>query len=233
VDVSQPDDVSGAGQARRAAPAPAEPAAAPIEYRMSNTPLLQNTWGSFADGPVVVHYHQDGEIGLAVERMGDDAHLDVDGDALANVLGRLATDAVVGRASSQEVLDRLKELRDRLPASTARRHLAYAVDQLDAPDTPLPEIPDGTPPALRKLLLDLHGVPLVRRDPSKEVEPLLVIVSDVTQGRIGGLRLIRAVAGLRNRRHESREGKFEIDRAIDRATKALEDERRNRRPPPG
>ncbi|MGH3377638.1 MAG: hypothetical protein ACRDS0_03750 [Pseudonocardiaceae bacterium] len=211
--------------------APAEQAAAPIEYRMSDEPLLQNTWGGFAEDPII-NYHQDGAIGLAIERMGRDVHLDVDGDALANVLGRLATDAVVGRTTSQDALDRLKRLRDRLPESKAKHQLAYAVNKLDAPNTPPPQVPAGTPPALRQLLTDLHAVPLVRRDPSKEQEPLLSIITDVTQGKTGGLRLTREVRRLQNRRHESVEGKSEIDRAITRATKTLEDDHRNRRRPP-
>jgi hypothetical protein len=220
----RPDDVT--------TPAPAEQAGGPIEYQMAGNPLVENTWGTFAQDPVV-NFHDDGVIGQAIKGMGQDARLDVDRDALANVLGRLATDAVVGRTTSQEALDRLKQIRDRLPESDAKRHLAYAVDQLDAPSTPPPAVPAGTPPALRELLADLHAVPMVRRDPGKEQEPLLSLINDVTQGRGGGLRMLRDLRGLQNRRHESQEGKFEIDRAIARAVKTLEDERRNRRRPPG
>lgn len=222
-------------EAREVTEVAAKPAAvaakpAPITYRMSDKPLAKNTWGTFASDPVV-NFHDDGEIGQAIKRMGPDAHLDVDGDALANVLGRLVTDAVVGRSTSQDVLDQVKQIHDRLPESNAKFQLGSAVARLDAADTAPPEVPDGTPSALAQLVTDLHAVPLVRRDPSKEEQPLMDLIGDVVEGRTGGFRLLRELGWLENRRHESVEGKQEIDRAIGRARQALEDERRNRRRP--
>lgn len=191
--------------------------------------LTPNLWGTFAGTDYPVNFHEDGVIGTAITRMGQDALLDVDGEPLAEMLGRAATDAVVGRASSQQVLDRIRGLRGRLPeGSAARRELDDAVSRLDAPDTPVPEVPAVAPEPLRRLMADLHAVPLVRRDPGREQEPLARILGDFAAGRTAGARLIIAVRGLRNLRHESVEGKFEIDRAVDRALEALEAIRRER-----
>lgn len=157
--------------------------------------------------------------------MGDDAHLEVDGDALGNILGRIATDTVEGNTTAQQQLDRLKQLRDRLPqASRARRELDSAIRGLDAPELPPANIPSTAPAAapLRTLARDLRAVPLARQDTSREIDRLDQILRDFDQGKTGGLRLINAVRDLRNRRHESQEGKFEIDRAVERALAALE-----------
>ncbi|MER6830800.1 hypothetical protein ABT352_32740 [Streptosporangium sp. NPDC000563] len=202
----------------------------PITAKTSR-PRHENRWGMFADAKAPVSYHDDGEIGQAVKSLGEDAQLDVDGESLINTLEVLATDAVMGRRSSQEVLDQIKTLRDRLPEGTrARRALDSAVAALDAPDTPPPTLPDGTPEPLRQLAADLHAVPLIRRDPDQEMAGLLSIVDAWEQGNTTPRRIATDVAKLGNRRHESLEGKAEIDRAVARAGKALEELRtRDRR----
>jgi hypothetical protein len=145
--------------------------------------LTPNRWGSFPGAGYPVNFHEDGVIGTAIARMGPDALLDVDGEPLAELLGRAATDAVVGRASSQQVLDRIRLLRDRLPpGSAARRELDDVVGRLDAPDTPVPEVPAVTPEPLRRLMADLHAVPLVRRDPSREEGTLTGVLDDFDAG---------------------------------------------------
>lgn len=195
----------------------------PVSGELSSQPLTPNRWGTFASADYPVNFHEDGVIGTAIQAMGTDARLDVDGEPLADVLGKAATDTMVGRASAQQLADRVRELRDRLPQGVARRELDQAVSKLDAPAAPPPAIPAVTLDPLRQLAAELHAVPLVRRDPSKEGQPLARILDDFAAGRTGGARLIMAVRDLRNRRHESAEGKSEIDRAVDRAIAALED----------
>lgn len=203
-------------------PKPAAPAA-PSAPRMSDKPLIKNTWGSPPE-PGDIHFHDDGAIGMAIKRMGQDAHLEVEGDALGNVLGHIATGSVMGRISSQQQLDRLKQVRDKLPRGTkARQQLDDVVDQLDAPNTPIPAVPAGALAPLKQLMTDLHAVPLMRRDPSREQAKLTKILNDFAPGKVGGLRMLEEIRKLRNQRHESTEGKFEIDRAVGRAVKALED----------
>jgi hypothetical protein len=48
------------------------------------------------------------------------------------------------------------------------------------------------------------------------------ILQDHAGGQISLVRLLWSVRDLRNRRHESKEGKFAIDDAIDRTLTALE-----------
>ena len=202
-------------------------AAGPAPVRMSGKPLTPNRWGTFAASAYPINFHKDGMIGSAIDRMGQDAMLEVDGEPLADQLGRAATDAVVGRASSQEVLERVKQLRDRVPQdSAARRELDEAVRKLDAPDTPVPAVPAVAPDPLRQLMTDLHAVPLVRRDPGREQDALARILADFADGKTGGARLLMAVRSLKNQRHESVEGKFEVDRAVEQAVSALEAMRR-------
>ncbi|WP_344923124.1 hypothetical protein [Streptosporangium oxazolinicum] len=204
------------------APAPDAAPASPIT-EMTDRPRLPNRWGGMPTADSLVHYHPSSEIGQTVRRLGEDAQLDVDGESLANVLEMLATDATLGRRTSQEVLDRVKGIRDRLPeGSAARRVLDFGLRDLDAPDTPAPQVPDGVPEPLRRLVADLHAVPVVRREPDREMTPLLAMVGNAAQGRLAGRRLAREVLKLFNRRHESGEGKEEIDRAVRRAVQALE-----------
>jgi hypothetical protein len=213
----------GAGDAGDRPGRDGSPGPEAVSGRLSDRPLTPNRWGTFAAAGYTVNYHEDGAIGTAIGRMGRDALLDVDGGPLAELLGVAATDAVTGRASMQEVLERVRRLRDRMPeSSAARRELGEAVRKLDAPLTPVPPVPGAAPAPLRQLMADLHAVPLVRRDPGPEEEALARILDDFAAGRTAGARLILAVRGLRQRRHESAEGKFEIDRAVDRALQALD-----------
>jgi len=225
------DTAPPAGQQPAATPSPspkapktqkAKPAPADAASRMSSEPLLPNGWGGWpTEGQV--HFHDDGAIGTAIKYMGDDAHLQVEGGALANVLGQIATKGVDGRISAQDVLDSVKRVRDEVPAgSAARRALDGAVQKMDAPSTPLPPIPDTAPEPLRQLVHDLHAIPLVRQDTSRELDPLLQILHDHAGGQMSRLRLQLAVRDLRNQVHESYEGKFAIDQAIGDAVKALE-----------
>lgn len=163
--------------------------------------------------------------------MNNDARMDIDGERLGNVLGRVATDVVMGRRTAQQGLDEFKTLRDRLPeGSRARQQLNGAIRNMDAPLTPAPAVPPGTLEPLRQLATDLHAVPLVRRD-SREQTALQDIVNDFAAGKTGGLRMVAKVRRLANQRHESLgdSGKMEIDRAVQRAVDALDELRRTDR----
>jgi hypothetical protein len=191
---------------------------------MSDKPLHENGWGY--DPRSVIHYHEDGPIGTAIQYMGADSRLEVDGEPLANVLGVIATSVVRRQRTAQQAVEDLKVLRDRLPQSgLARFRLDRAIEDMDAPPSRVPEVPPGTPEPLRTLVSGLLAVPLVRKDTSKELDPLLGIISDFAAGRTGGRRMISAVEDLRNRRHESLgdSGKFEIDNAVETAADALGD----------
>jgi hypothetical protein len=209
---------------------PAEPGApaaetarpAPVSGALSGQPLAVNGWDRH-DPSLPVCYHEDGPIGTAVSGMGQDARIDVDGEPLGDLLGRLATDVVMGRRAAQQALDEFKAIRGRLPAgSAARGQLDRAIRDMDAPPAPAPELPEAAPAPLRELMADLNAVPLARRDP-QERDALAAIADAFAAGETGGLRMVDAVRRLGNRRHESLGecGKFEIDRAVDKAVAAL------------
>jgi hypothetical protein len=200
--------------------------AAPVTGEMSLEPLLDNDWG-LSKPDAVVSFHNDGEIGSAIKRMGPDAHMDVDGEPLANVLGKVATDVVYGRRTAQDALDEYKAIRDRLPeGSQAHKAMFFAVLHMDAPATPPPALPQGAPQPLRQLAADLHAVPMVRADPGKELATVQRIAEQLAAGRMSIGRAEDEIRrSISNQRHESMgdTGKYEIDRAADRGIAALRD----------
>jgi hypothetical protein len=192
----------------------------------SQRELMPNGWGSGGAGPV--GFHDDGPFGRTIRELGTDALLDVDGQPLGDVLGMLATEVVRGQRSIQQALDAVAILRERIPAQYAARgvleHLV-ATENTPAADA-MPEVPDGTPDYLAQLAADLYAVPMVRRGPGRELEPLLTLLDQLAVGQlIEGRRLQAELEQLGNRRHESLGdvGKFEIDRAVQTATNALSD----------
>jgi hypothetical protein len=208
---------------------PATAAPAPVSGALSSAPLLPNAWDDPTKSKGIV-FHEDGEIGNAIKRMGQEARMDVDGEPVANVLGRVATDLVAGRRTAADGIEAYKSVRDRLPeGSTARRTLDIALMRIDAPASNPPDVPAGTPEPLKALMRDLHSIPRLRRDP-RETQKLQKILQDnfkdkADDGPIHTGRLARELHWLRGMRHESEgdAGKFDVDRAIDRALKALED----------
>jgi hypothetical protein len=206
---------------------PVRPAAEPVSGQMSDQPLEPNGWDDM-DFNAPVAYHEDGPIGYALSSMGTDRRMDVDGQPLANVLGRVATDVMKGQCTPQEGVDAYKAVRDRLPADgPARAELDRAISKIDAPAGLAPVVPDATPEPLRQLAAELHAIPLVRREPETELAPLLELCHRAASGMPGGL-VAQDLRRLANKRHESfgDSGKFAIDRAIQNATHAL----RNQRP---
>lgn len=205
-----------------AAPEPtAKPALAPVSGRLLDQPLSENGWGYNPKLPI--SYHDDGPIGSAVRGMGAEARMDVDGEPLGDVLGKVATDVIMGRRTPQEGLDEYKTIRDRLPeGSRARSRLDWAIRDVDAPTRPAPVVPDSTPEPLRRLVTELNAIPMVRKD-GKELDVLTSLLNDYDAGRIGGSRMIDQVRRLDDYRHESfgDSGKFTIYWAVRRATDEL------------
>jgi hypothetical protein len=213
--------------------AKATEAAAP---RMSDKPIIENTWGDFGQGEI--GFHADGIIGTTLRTMGDDQKLEVDGDALANVVGRLATRAARGQISQEQLIDQLRALGQRLPAdSSARRKIDRMVSELDAPAKAPLSLPEETPAPIRQLMEDLSKIPLARgtsRRPNdsggtfNEMDALQELMTEAmkrpfSNERVKAMRLMESLrTKLYNHRHESMEGKLEIDRAIRKAMDALD-----------
>lgn len=190
--------------------------------KLSSKPKEHNTWGAFEDTPM--HYHNDGFIGQAVKDMGAEGALEVDGDRLDNVVGHIATDTVRGRVGQQEMMDRLTKLADRLPAgSKAKGLLKEAVERMETPKRTI-DIPEGTPAPLVALAKKLENIPLARGERvgagagSSELSKVKKIMDELHAGKISNMRAeIMLRSDVINSRHESNEGKFEIDRAVQQA----------------
>jgi hypothetical protein len=145
-------------------------------------------------------------------------------------------DGPIGTAISRMGADVHLDI-DRVPSgSEARLWLDRAIEDMDAPEQSVPAVPDITPEPIVTLIADLNAIPIVRKNPAKELNPLVEVANDFAEGRTLGSQMIARVRDLRNRRHESLGdcGKFTIDDAIDRAVTALENMPRSElRPPQG
>ncbi|HEX6873597.1 MAG TPA: hypothetical protein VF163_21065, partial [Micromonosporaceae bacterium] len=75
---------------------------------------------------------------------------------------RAATSAADG-ISPQQVVDELREIRAQESDPAFQRQLDMAIDGIDAPMTPIPDLPPNTPPLARKLMEDLHAIPYARK----------------------------------------------------------------------
>lgn len=218
----------------------------PVGGTRSTTAEIPNNWGMLGTGGDV-EFHDDGVIGQDLRLMGEDRLMDVDGEPLSNVVGKLATRAIRGQISQEQLLDELRRLEQRLPeGSKARRGIGNMIQSIDAPEQPMPDLPDGTPAPLRQLMQDILRIPLARDEVDRpgfhrsledsEFRKLIKLIADFQEGRTGGLRLINDLQSMRTSLpHESQEGRFEIDRAIRRAVEQLQamykEDRRSLLPP--
>jgi hypothetical protein len=223
---AEADNAAAAAElATPAAGTGAPDAAAPIVAgSVNDQPLTDNNWGGTGEGSPV-HYHPDGAIGRLVDGLGAEARLDVDGLPLAEYLNRLATEGARLQITAQEQVTRLRDLADRMPDGRAKRAIAMAADDLDAPASPMPAVPEGTPEPLARLMAEIWAVPMVRRDgpDALEVAGLLKIIGRANRGGTSNRRLADLVRSeVLNRRHESKEGKTEIDTAARRAMRDME-----------
>lgn len=220
----------------------------PTTRRLSSNPRKRNTWGG-APQPNGVHYHPDGLIGMTVDSLGTDAQVEVRGDSLANELDRIATSTVLGHMTAQHQADDLKRLATELPDGPGKRAVQSAADDLDAPRIGIDRWASGVEPVLarfpvlRQLAQRLEAVPVARgadilgdRADTRELDRLNKALAEFGAGSLGGGRFISAVEAVGNMRHESREGKFEIDRAVRDAVDQLQSMQRADRTlfyPPG
>jgi hypothetical protein len=218
------------------APAPAKKAApsrtgtSPVGGTKSEAPEIPNTWGGRRSE---IHFHRDGVIGLELGRMGEDRLMDVDGEPLSNVLGKLATRGVMGQISQDQIVDELRRIEARLPAgSKGRQGVAKMIQDLDAPKRAPLDLPEGTPAPLQKLMQQLSEIPLARGGDRvgdhrgfSEMDALVEIAQDTTRPE-GPRRWRHMESEIRrkilNHRHESMEGKFDIDRVVREAMEELE-----------
>jgi hypothetical protein len=193
--------------------------------KFSDKPVPKNGWGT---GTGEIQYHPDGAIGTELSRMGEDRKLDVDGLPLETVLGHIATDTVKGRTTTNEMLTKLKDLQKRLPeGGKAKSGVTHMIAQIDSAEAGSLHVPSGTPAPVEDLLTRLKNIPLARKERTSgnggpgELGRLVGIIQDFHGGRLSPLRLIKAVQDLENGRHESQEGKIELDHAIGQAVREL------------
>ena len=169
--------------------------------------------------------HFDGALGKLWNALGDDQHLQIDGRALGNVVTDLGEGITLHKHDTSHALSELRRIRTQLPdASTAARNVDVAINRLNAPDRPAPNLPDNAPQQLQDLMADLNAIPLVRRgydvgggEPFHETDYLAEVTGRWLRGEINRSAFEREILGLTHRRHESSEGWIEIRAAVSRA----------------
>lgn len=199
---------------------------------VSTKSVLPNHWGTIG-GPV--NFHDDGHIGIALKSMGNNNQLlEVPGenDNLANVLGKLATRGTQtgrGGITQQELIDEVKKIRDKFSSvPQVRQSLDKAIKDMEAPDVPIPKLPEGTPPRINQLMKELHDIPLARQPrrgfgpDSTELARLAEIMDRWSKGKLTPLSLLQEIGRIRQNRHESEEGMFNIDDVVKNALNDLE-----------
>ena len=187
-------------------------------------PPKPHDWGNLRGQQGSGHYyHKDGQIPMAMDRLGDDAQLDVGGgESLYNAMGDIATDMVMGRISGDTGVARLRALATKLPAgSEARRRVAALADGLDRPAVPMPKLPDDTPAPVRRLVQDMISQPLARatgRFGSSTFETSLIdkvkkFLDEKASGNSSLVGMGQDLATLiHNHSHESQEGSMGLGR---------------------
>lgn len=222
-------DKTAAGKkaaAAKATPAKAAtPAASESGPKMSSKPLLGNHWGA---GGGEIEFHDDGAIGTGIKQLGEDKKLEVNGEPLANVLGKLATDVVRGKKKSKDLGPQLKKVADKLPeGSKARKIVERMSQEVSFPDrVNASSIPASSPAPIKDLQRALTDIPLVHKSPnhgSNELDTLTELMKAWELGQVTPLGLIDRIRELRNKRHESQEGFFDLKRAVDNALKELDE----------
>jgi hypothetical protein len=215
------------------APAPAaKPEPAPVQEKRATTmpprsdqPIEPPNGGWGIDQGLM---HFDSAHGRLWNDLGDDQHLTVDGRPLGNVVKDLGEGITLKKHSSQDALGELRRIRQQLPeGSRPARLLDTAIERLDAPARPMPDLPADTPPQLRTLVEELHSIPLVRRgydygfptgEPFHEDEKVAEIARRWSAGELSGNGVGREIERLTSYRHEAMEGWTEIRGSIARAT---------------
>lgn len=137
-----------------------------------------------------------------------------------------------GSLSPQGVVDELKAIRAAETDPNFQRQLDRAIDGIDAPMTPMPELPANTPPLARKLMEDLHAIPYARKGKGARggggtirgdslVDQLAQVYRDIaagTRGDDGRSPSDRIRKIVREQTHESNEASFrlwDLERLID------------------
>ncbi|HSJ75133.1 MAG TPA: hypothetical protein VK899_02950, partial [Gemmatimonadales bacterium] len=169
-----------------------------------------------------------------IKDMGDDRLMNVDGEPLSDVLGKLVTRMNRGEISMDQLIDELNRLGKRLPeGSKARQIVERMGPELDAPKVKV-DIPEGTPDVLANLARQLADNPLARgavdrpgfhRDAeNSELAKVMKMIEDFHAGRLSGLRMSGELQRIRGGvPHEANEGNAPILAALAQAFQQIQE----------
>ncbi len=213
-------------KAVKTAPAKAAaPSVGTATGELSDKPLIPNTYDKGGGGPV--NFHGDGNVGMALSRMTEDQkRLSIDGEPLANVLGKLVTDNSHNKISTEDLLHQLRALQNRIRDEKIRNLIGQAADDINAPKVDF-HIPEGTPAPLKDLMEALARNPLARKGGRLGRDKSLVArLQDVINEVMGGgdfsrYDILSKVRHLADFNHESEEGFYEMRRDVLRYAEEL------------
>jgi hypothetical protein len=117
--------------------------------------------------------------------------------------------------ASQRAVDELRLMRLEEQDPAIRELYDEALSKMDAPERPVPDLPEDTPPLARKLIEDLNRIPLARRPESvndgderkSAVEQLAEAFREISDGEPRASDKIRKIL---RRYHESRDGAYSM-----------------------
>lgn len=199
----------------------------PVDGRHTARAPKPNDWGSLPNANShTVHF--DGPLPRAVELLGQDARIDMGGgEPLADTILDLGDQVRAGRLHPAELPERLAAVRDRLPKdSSAYRAVSQMAAEVDAPMTDVPHLPEGTPEPLRRLVGELHRIPICRQRPERELGRVAELAKRLAAGEIRARDVERQIGYISRHEANSDTGSIQINRMIRETVQQLEDNRR-------
>jgi hypothetical protein len=143
-----------------------------------------------------------------------------DAQYVADMRWRISNDR--GDHSPDDVEKMVKDLKAMMAAEqdpALKAAYARALDDIEAPESPAPELPASTPPALRKMMDELNQIPAARRTGHfagttkkvSAVDRLAELIRKVETGEAGSVGTVESeIRSILRSFHESVDGAFQM-----------------------
>lgn len=158
--------------------------------------------------------HLDGALGSLWADLYTDQR---EPNSFINELAKMGDEFGVGNLElEKDVLPKLKDLKARASDKGVADRIQQAIDALDAPPVAMPDLPEGTPPAVRRYLEELRKIPTARKTGRVGAQNLqtsvfdqqVQLIRDIADGKI---RPVEGAKALQKRHlHESADGAFKM-----------------------
>lgn len=170
------------------------------------------------------HYHGDGVMGTAVQRLTEEQRaLNIDGERLDDAIGDVIIEGHKGEIGvSQRQIAKFKAISAKIADPQAKAVVDQQIARLRpavAPEVSAP-VMAAAPAPLRKLLNRLGDIPDTGQG-GREADRLAAIMRQWEAGELRAMRMDMELESLTGLRHESQEGYHEMKRAVSEAAKEI------------